>query len=149
MYMAENCNVDIMQYVYSTTTVLPVKLTTGDGASLRYLRALQKVVFLDGLETIGDYWFSNANIQSVEIPASVKCIGNGAFFRCKKLKLISLAKDGALEKIGIRCFQETKIIEFCAPAQLKEIGAGAFTKCKQLKKVTLNEGIESLPKEIF
>lgn len=56
------------------------------------------------MERVGNYWFSNASIQSVSIPASVKIIGNGAFFRCKRLSLVSLAKDSALEKIGVRCF---------------------------------------------
>lgn len=59
------------------------------GAKLLWdLRALKDVVIPEGVEKIGAYWFSDSEIESVEIAASVRELGIGAFYSCKSLKHI-------------------------------------------------------------
>ena len=68
------------------------------------LRNCKHMVIPDGVEKIGNHWFCGSEIESVEIPASVKEIGVDAFFRCKNLKSVVFAENGKLEKIRAEVF---------------------------------------------
>ena len=104
------------------------------------------MIIPDNVEHLGERWFANSNIESVTIPASVKCIDTCAFYKCKNLKRITFAEGSQLAIIGRQCFYESGIEEFQSPQSLREIGDGAFSSCKSLESVILNEGLERLGK---
>ena len=56
-----------------------VEATAVGNKRLKDLRSLRDVVIPEGLERIENYWFVFADIESVEVPASVTEIGEGAF----------------------------------------------------------------------
>ena len=57
------------------------------------LRELKEVSIPSGAERIGNHWFYRCDIESVEIPASVKYIDACAFCNCESLKRVKFADD--------------------------------------------------------
>ena len=56
----------------------------------------------EGIRIIDFGCFMNSDVERVTLPSSVKEIRWGAFYNCKKLKEVSLAKG--LESIGVHAF---------------------------------------------
>ena len=87
---------------------------------------ITSVIIEDGVTTIGDFAFYNCKqIESIEIPASVKIIGDSAFFSAK---LKTLVLPEGVEEIGdyafCECTLESK--DFHMPDSLAVIGDYAF-----------------------
>lgn len=53
------------------------------------LRNVKCVVIPDGVERVGNHWFWRSDIESIEIPASVREIGVEAFCNCRSLKSVT------------------------------------------------------------
>lgn len=86
-----------------------------------------RITIADGanLTTIENAAFYRAGISSISLPATVKTIGEMAFFDCKKLTSVSFgnAEDGS---------------------QLEKIGGAAFVKCIVLEKVYIYKDVASV-----
>ena len=52
-------------------------------------RSLREVSLADGLEEVGNYWFSYSLVEKVLIPASVRKIGRFSFYMCPELSEVS------------------------------------------------------------
>ena len=98
--------------------------------SLQSIRSLKNVVIPEGTERIGNKWFWGSRIESIEIPSSVKEIGEYAFCNCKNLKKIIFSENGQLEKISKWCFRSSGLEEVNFPHSVKEIRECAFYECK-------------------
>ncbi|MCL2062038.1 MAG: leucine-rich repeat protein [Firmicutes bacterium] len=92
-----------------------------------------KYIFIpDGIVAIEDYAFNfdddnGENIVYVKIPASVKRIGNSAFYGCKNLEKVDIEGAG-LEEIGNSAFYGCKNLKsFSIPASVTHIGSDAFS----------------------
>ena len=72
------------------------------GRDLSAYRAMTEVHLPNGLERVGAYWFSGSHIKLVDIPASVREIGCGAFRDCTYLTEL-IIRNG-LKRIGACCF---------------------------------------------
>ena len=107
---------------------------------LKDLRSPRSVVIPEGLEKIGNYWFVFADIESVEVPASVTEIGAGAFYQCKKLKSAAFADDSKLRAIERLCFALTGLEEVIVPSSVTAMENHAFSHCDSLKKVVFQAG---------
>ena len=83
----------------------------------------------------------------INIPSSVKEIGDYAFSSCSDLSQVTL--NEGLEKIGDSAFYLTKITSINIPGSIKEIGKSAFSLCSDLSQVTLNEGLEKIGDSAF
>ena len=73
-------------------------------ASLWDTRRLRDVTVPDGVEAVGDFWFAHAEIESVTISASVKELGEKAFYHCDLLRRVTIASGSELRRIGRGCF---------------------------------------------
>lgn len=81
------------------------------------------------------------NIGYVIIPATVKDIGDKAFYMCEGLVSVRIV-PGGLEKIGVSAFEGTSLVTVAVPlANLKEVGAYAF-KIETLEQFLPAEGEE-------
>ena len=78
--------------VPDSTQVGPLPETIVDGMRVWDLRKCKHVVIPEGTEKIGNYWFCDSEVESVEIPASVREIGAYAFYKCKSLKRVVFAE---------------------------------------------------------
>ncbi len=95
----------------------------------------------DGVTSIGDQAFGYSDISSINIPNSVKTMGENPFYYCKRLKSIELSPDhpvfelidGALfhkaEKKLIYCPINTGETEYIIPQGTEIIGGIAFFSC--------------------
>lgn len=68
-----------------TVVVLPGRDELAGGKRVWDLRALRVVAIPEGIERIGDGWFAGSDVESAEIPVSVKEIGDSAFCGCRRL----------------------------------------------------------------
>lgn len=85
------------------------------------------------------------SVTSVKIPTTVKKngvtyrvtgIGRTAFYRCKKLKRVTIGKY--ITAIGAKAFQECNALKTVTlPAGVSKIETRAFYKCKSLQKITV------------
>jgi len=85
--------------------------------------------------------FSQRDVRSVVIPASVTEIGNAAFYCCTNLKSVTFADGSELEKISSSAFSLcSSLKEIVLPASLVELDSRAFFECANLVSVSFEEG---------
>lgn len=80
----------------------------------------KNVSIKSGTVFIDDYAFCGANVRQVEIPETVKTIGNQAFCACDEL------------------------VELEIPNSVEEIGDGTFSLCENLKKLIIPENVKEI-----
>ena len=120
--------------------ILPSRQILVGAVPLWDLRSLKDVRIPDGVEKVGGYWFSDSDVESVEICASVRELGPGAFCRCEKLKRVSFQQGSRLEKIGDACFYWAAVEKVVVPRGVEQIQAEAFSNCTDLKEVAFEDG---------
>jgi hypothetical protein len=154
----------------SFTYYLPATLTTveikyeGEGYSIpRYAfngidGAFRTVKLSGNIVAIEDAAFKNSTIknlgaynattQKYEIPATIKTIGNQAFYNCVNYKEVVFAENSTVESIGDEAFLGFKGTNFNFPASVKTLGARAFAtvgdKVSKLKTVNTLEHLTSI-----
>ena len=95
-------------------------------------------------------------MTEINIPCTVKSIGNSAFYGCSNLKTVQL--NEGLQIINNKAFAETPIEQIIIPNSVTSIkGAksyayredAAFYNCTSLKTVVIGTGITSLEQYVF
>lgn len=117
---------------------IPASVTSIGDYAFYYCKNLVSVTFApnSALQTIGNYAFasneytyedgSESQLTSIELPASVTSIGDGAFQYCRKLNTVTFEANSQLEAIGSNAFRGCyKITEFDL-SKVKTIGSYAF-----------------------
>ena len=75
-------------------------------------------------------------LERVELPDTIRRIGNNAFKDCKNLREVNL--PDALTEIGWNAFENCEMLsDVVFPTSLTDIHPYAFKNCKSLKQVTL------------
>ena len=107
-----------------------------DGSTLvRYIGQSEYVRIPDGIINIGAEAFHNARVVSVELPASVTEIREGAFSGGEHLERIRLSTR--LLVIRKNAFQSCiSLSDIALPASLQEIDKAAFSACPELPAVS-------------
>ncbi len=148
-----------------TTITLPTSLkTTRETFNTCY--ALEEIIIPDGsqLETIGAYFANDCSrlkrvvfegscdnltlvntcafdgdtsLEYINLPKSVKTIGNQAFRNCKNLKKVEFAEDAALENILKGAFADCGLESITIPGKIVTIEPEAFRNCDVLETVSL------------
>ena len=125
---------------------------------------LQKVVMEDGVEELESHSFSGCEaLSEVTIPASVKRIGDWAFYRTslrevtipgsvEVVESLAFSNIAGLQKVVIEegvkeleysSFSDCEALsEVIIPRSVKKIGERAFEGCKSLKTVTVSRDCE-------
>lgn len=92
---------------------------------------------------IGPYAFCYSGITSVSIPALVKSIGRGAFFRCESLEEVKgMERVEVLDEIAFRWCSQLK--EVTLPSTLTTIGSQAFGSCSALESVVIPASVTTI-----
>ncbi len=85
--------------------------------------------------------FANSDIKVIELPETVKTIGNSSFNKCTNLT--SITANG-VTKIGTFCFYcDTALTDVDMPNVLF-VNSYCFSGCKKLESVNFNEVVEEL-----
>jgi len=146
-------------HYYSGDIVIPETVYDGEKAytvtgvgdhAFAYTENVTSVVLPESIEHIEYFAFRSSALTSVNIPSSVKTLGNSAFQQCANLYLISLPE--ALESIGSYCFFDCAILKLSngvLSSALKSIGVYAFYGCKELEQIVIPEGITSIGELTF
>lgn len=99
--------------------VLPEGLLSIEDGTFNYLN-ITKINLPSTLREIGNCAFQSTHLQEIEIPEGVTSIKSDTFCRCSNLERVSL------------------------PSTLKIIESGAFENCENLQQIDLPEGLEKI-----
>lgn len=108
---------------------------------------LKEVVIPDTVEIIDRQAFMSNALRSVTIPASVKHIGDKAFYGCRHLATICL--NEGLHSIGAEAFCETVIRNIIIPTTVTKLGAETFGNCHSLFDISVPRGVKTFGKCCF
>lgn len=120
------------------------KVVFGQGVTSIGSRAFENCGVLSveipsSVKTIGDSAFHGSQILSVTIPSSVQTIGDSSFLNCKNLSSVKISEG--VETIGQNAFQAcASLSSISLPASIGEVGAGAFWQCGEMTSATFASG---------
>jgi hypothetical protein len=127
----------VLPNVTSLTLPSTVK-TIGQGA---LLGSPVTSVNLTNVEVIENRAFAESALQSVTFGASLKTIGEMAFYKCEGLQAIGLAGCVNLTSIGEAAFMNSADVsptfEITVPASVITVGDYAFAYAKGINKITV------------
>ena len=107
---------------------------------------LESVTFGSALETIGERAFASAKISSLVLPATVRTIGDWAFYNNP---LTAITFNDGLQSIGSRAFYGVSVQTLNIPNSVTELGSYAFSGCKSLETVTIGTGVTKISDYAF
>jgi hypothetical protein len=107
------------------------------------------VVIAEGATSIEEEaFYESTTLVSISIPASVRDIGERAFYYCSSLSSVVLGEG--LATIGNRAFAGCRsLVSISIPASVREIGNQAFFQCSSLPSVVLREGLATIGRYAF
>jgi len=120
------------------------------GRSLPYHPLLVKnVVVEDGITSLAANSFNGCSkLEVVELPSTLRTIGNNAFDGCKSLAIITIPYG--VESIGREAFKGCKLLtELDIPGSVCAIDSKAFSDCSSLVIVRLPSTLKSLGADAF
>lgn len=97
---------------------------------------------------IGDFAFYTKGITSVNIPASVKVVGEFAFSDCANLTAVNFAAGSQLETIGFSAFRSCPFASITIPSSVTTIGESAFAG-SSLINVSIPASVTSIGAQAF
>ena len=101
------------------------------------IREVERVVFEQGskLERIDDEAFADMNVEEVNIPNSVRELGDRCFEDCKRLMRITFGTGSRLERIRDKVLSGTNVEEVSIPDSVEVLGDRCFYGCKSLRRI--------------
>ena len=115
-----------------------------------YSSYVKYVIVEDGITSIGSYSFYDMEtaLTNVELPESLKRIGNYAFYFCELLENIVLPDN--VEAIGNHAFSYCKkLSSIKLPKELKVIETYAFSSCYKLGTIIIPESVTTIKDNAF
>ena len=109
---------------------------------------VHKVVVSEGITGIGLYNFYYLdNLQEVQLPSTLKTIGDSAFCYCRKLNTVTIP-DG-VESIGKFAFFAANITSITVPDSVTYLGSYCFDNCFVLESVKLSDSLRAINRDMF
>ena len=102
----------------------------------------------NGLESIGEYAFSNSALTSVQWDKTnsiLQTIENGVF---QGSNLTKITLPDSVTSVGNSAFANTEITSFMGDG-LEKLGDRVFSGCKKLVNVQLTDGIQTMGNRVF
>lgn len=124
---------------------------SGNGKVHKFIAdaVVKRIIVEDGIEEIGQEGLAGfGEVTEIQLPASVKKVGEWAFRACKNLNKIVFSEG--LEEMGKEVFfEDSALKEVELPDTLTKIGPQLFYYCENLKKVKLPKNLKEIPWGIF
>ncbi len=125
------------------------KKITAIGKSLFSKNKILKTIKMQsGIERIEESAFEQCdNLTSVELPNTLKEIGDNAFYYCK---IQDIVFPNTLEQIGNTAFSwNFELKKVILPDSVTKIGEEAFSDCRGIYDVVLSQNLKTIPKSAF
>ena len=108
----------------------------------------KKVIVPEGITALRDQAFAGCTtLEYIELPSTLKSIGEAVFQGCTSLKNIELPEG--LEGIGDYVFAYSGLETIVIPDTVTELGAYAFAGCQDLKTVKLSSSLAYIANNMF
>ncbi len=102
----------------------------------------------ESIKMIGDGAFIYCKtLEEVILPSTLKGIGEGAFSECEKLSSISLPSE--INYISSYAFTSSGLTSISIPDSINQLGESVFADCKALKEVKLPNNITQIGMNMF
>ena len=98
------------------------------------------------IESIDDYAFFELPLKRIDIPVSVKRIGNSAFSCCDNLETINLFN---VSSVGEMCFSWCNSLKEIKSFYPEMVNDYTFSHCEQLETIKINEHTKIIKKAAF
>lgn len=108
---------------------------------------VKNLIVPEGIVSIAEGAFDECELESVQLPDSLKDLNMEMFGEMESLKKITIGKN--ITTIQSNFCNETAIEEFHFPDGLKEICSDAFNRCVKLKRIDLPNGLEEIGEWAF
>ena len=111
-----------------------------------HLSSVVSVNIPSTVRSIGDWAFAECTeLTAITLPADLKTIGEGAFEGCTKLAKADMTKATALETIGNNAFRGCTVLgNVSLPSTLTTVGNAAFWGCEAMTEVTFPDGLVTI-----
>jgi len=109
---------------------------------------LKEVVFNDGLLRIEERAFNECrSLLQVEVPSSVKYLGERAFYGCKKLRKVVLNEVNTIDNEAFSDCRDLKEVLF--KEGLQGVGKASFSWCTSLERISFPSSLEKVGEKVF
>jgi hypothetical protein len=110
-------------------------------------RYVKEIILPSTLEKIGESAFDDLDLEIIDLPESVKSIGQGAFYGCRKLREIHL--NTGLVNIEAHAFEMVPVRNIIIPETVTTLGAHAFDYCFELRDISVPNSVKKIGKNCF
>ncbi len=131
---------------------IPDSVKVIEGWAFQFTPSLTSIKLPNKLETLGygvflsHEYYAISGLTEIEIPASVKTIGDYAFGTCQNLTSVTFEDGSQLKEIGDAAFSGCGLTTITIPEGVTSIGDYAFEWCNSLASVhfTNNAKLQSI-----
>ena len=129
--------------------VLQITAIGGYGYVFSSCESLVSVEIPNSVKIIGnEAFYGCSSLTSIDIPASVESIGDGAFWECKSLTSVEI--PNSVEIIREQTFAYcSSLASVEIPNSVKSIGNDAFFGCRSLASVDIPASVKSIGSYAF
>lgn len=107
---------------------------------------LNYCVLPNGIQSIRSSAFEGTSLTKITIPASVKYLGEKAFYQLTSLDKVSFAEGSQLDSIASQAFYGCSWLrEFIMPNTVRILGKRIFYACTNLKQVHFSDALTTIP----
>lgn len=120
------------------------------GNIFEYCTNIKNIIIPEGTTAIKNYAFSTnfGSVTSIKIPASVKSIGERAFYACSGIESISI--PDSVSTIGAYAFSGCSGLKsVIIPNAVNNLGIYSFQNCSNLSELTLSTALSSINEGVF
>lgn len=101
----------------------------------------------EGVTRLGRTFYGFKSLTSVNLPSTLKVLGDQAFANCAKLTTVEL--PAGLDSLGSAFFSCSGLTSIDVPRSVQVIGQSAFYGCKALANVRLHTGLRQINSMAF
>lgn len=124
------------------------KLTTISSYSFGYCDSLKTVKFPQTLTSIGTYAFYYCNLDSIDVPGSVKTLTDHCFSENVNMRYVKF--NEGLTYINSYAFSyDQSVAQIIFPSTVRTVGSYAFNNCTGMIELILNEGLTEINTSTF